>query len=114
VRADDLAPHAHIDLVGGFRPNMREADDALIADAMLVADTPAALREAGDLAQPIADGVVRADRVHLLADLLRAGDRPRTEGRTLFKSVGHAGEDLVAVELLLERLGLAPPAENHR
>jgi ornithine cyclodeaminase len=86
---------------------MREADDALIARAAIVADTAAALEEAGDLLQPIANGVIDAGDVILLADLL-AGKRLRQGDITLFKSVGHAAEDLVVTELLLERLGLVP------
>jgi ornithine cyclodeaminase len=114
---DWLASGTHVDLVGGFRPTMREADDLTMARATIVADTPAALAEAGDLVQPIADGVIGRDRVLLLADLL-AGARPASPGDiTLFKSVGHAAEDLVITELLLERLGLicapgASPAET--
>jgi ornithine cyclodeaminase len=110
VRSSAVMPGAHVDLVGGFRPDMREADDALIVRATVVADTAAALSEAGDLAQPIARGLLSPDRVVLLADLL-ARPRRRREGEvTLFKSVGHAAEDLVVTELLLERLGLAPVA----
>ena len=105
----------HIDLVGGFRPDMREADDALMARAAIVTDTPAALTEAGDLAQPIARGIMTRDRVLLLGDIL-AGHvaAPRNEV-TVFKAVGHAAEDLVVMELLLERMGLQAnvPTETH-
>jgi ornithine cyclodeaminase len=85
---------------------MREGDDALIARATIVADIPAALTEAGDLLQPIANGTITRNQVALLADLL-AGEALRPHGDiTVFKSVGHAAEDLVVAELLLERLGL--------
>jgi ornithine cyclodeaminase len=97
---------SHIDLVGGFRPEMREADDSLISRAGIVADTPAALAEAGDLAQPIGSGILDPRGVVLLCEIL-AGDVPAPCGEvTLFKSVGHAAEDLVVMELLLARLGL--------
>lgn len=96
----------HVDLVGGFRPDMREADDALMAGAAIVTDTPAALTEAGDLAQPIARGIIARDRILLLGDILSGYVAvPRGEV-TVFKSVGHAAEDLVVIELLLARLGL--------
>jgi ornithine cyclodeaminase len=102
-----VSPGTHVDLVGGFRPAMREADDALMCRASIVADTPAALAEAGDLIHPIASGAITRDNVLLLADLL-AGELPRPRGDlTVFKSVGHAAEDLVVAELLLERLDLA-------
>jgi ornithine cyclodeaminase len=104
LSGDMIAARVHVDLVGGFRPDMREADDALMARAVIVADTPAALSEAGDLVQPISSGIITRDDVLLLADVL-AGEVPVGEV-TLFKSVGHAAEDLVVMELLLARLGL--------
>lgn len=99
-----LNPGTHVDLVGGFRPNMREADDEVLRRATIVADTPVALTEAGDLVQPLERGVIARDAVLLLADLLRQPALPLRGDITLFKSVGHAAVDLVAVELLLERL----------
>jgi ornithine cyclodeaminase len=106
IRGEWIATGAHVDLVGGFRPTMREADDALMARATIVTDTQAALAEAGDLVQPIANGTIDRDQVFLLAELL-AGRAPVSPGDiTVFKSVGHAAEDLVVAELLLGRLGL--------
>jgi ornithine cyclodeaminase len=114
-----LRPGVHVDLVGGFRPTMREADDALMARATIVADTPAALEEAGDLLHPIANGTIRAGHVLLLSDLLKGTASMGAGDLTVFKSVGHAAEDLVITELLLERLGLiagpsASPAQEPR
>jgi ornithine cyclodeaminase len=103
----DVAPGTHVDLVGGFSPTMREADDALIARATIVADSHAALREAGDLVQPIASGVIQPDQILMLSNILVSQLPARTGDFTLFKSVGHAAEDLVTTELLLERLGLS-------
>jgi ornithine cyclodeaminase len=111
--AIDVATGTHVDLVGGFRPVMREADDALMRRAMVVADTPAAFLEAGDLTQPIAGGVIRASDVSLLADVLSGSvDRAARHDVTVFKSVGHAAEDLVAVELLLEKLKIRTGASG--
>jgi alanine dehydrogenase len=102
-----LAPGTHLDLVGGFRPDMREADDAAVARARIVVDTRAgALAEAGDLVQTLARGVIDPSRVvGDLAELLR-GDvagRTRDDEITLFKSVGTALEDLVAAQLVHDR-----------
>jgi ornithine cyclodeaminase len=102
----DIAPGTHVDLVGGFQPTMRETDDHLIARATIVADSRAALSEAGDLVQPIARGIIEPSQVLMLADILVSQPAVRTGEITLFKSVGHAAEDLVVTELLLERLGL--------
>jgi len=104
IRGVDVRPGTHVDLVGGFTPAMREADDRLIGEAILVADGDGALDTAGDLAGPIARGIIDRGEVRLLADIL-AGRRPgRGEAGeiTLFKSVGHALEDLVAMEMIVE------------
>jgi ornithine cyclodeaminase len=102
-----LRPGAHLDLVGAFTPQMREVDDAAIVRARVVVDVLAsALAEAGDLMQPLAAGVI--DRAHVLGDLgalLRGTCAGRRDAQdiTLFKSVGHALEDLAAAQLALDR-----------
>jgi len=99
-----LAAGTHLDLVGGFRRDMREVDDAAVARARVAVDTYAgALAEAGDLVQPIEAGVVA--RGHVLADLagLLRGERAvrrSADDVTLFKSVGTALEDLAAARLV--------------
>ena len=106
VRSADVRPGTHIDLVGGFRPAMREADDALMVRARVVADTAQALVEAGDLCGPLVAGLIRPADVALLGDLLRGGGPTRgADEVTLYKSVGFAALDLVAAELALELLG---------
>jgi ornithine cyclodeaminase len=107
LHGSQLRSGTHVDLVGGFTPQMREADDALIARAEIFVDTYAgALQEAGDLVQPLANGVLSRERVRAeLAELVagtHAGRRSADEV-TLFKSVGTALEDLCAARLLLER-----------
>jgi alanine dehydrogenase len=105
VRGAWLAPGTHLDLVGGFRPAMREVDDAAVACARLFVDTYAgALAEAGDLVEPIQRGVIRReDVVAELAELVRGerDGRTRAEEITLFKSVGTALEDLAAAEQIV-------------
>lgn len=108
VRSEHVVAGTHVDLVGGFTPEMRECDDALIARAALFVDTRAgALVEAGDLVQPIARGVVSGGDVKAeLADLCtgRHGGRASDDQITLFKSVGTALEDLCAARLVFERI----------
>jgi len=101
-----LRPGTHVDLVGGFTPSMREADDDAVRRSRVFVDTPAALQEAGDVVQPIARGLLRAEDVADLFDLVR-GARPGRQGDaeiTLFKSVGTALEDLAAARLAFARL----------
>lgn len=100
-----LAPGTHLDLVGSFRRDMREADDAAVARARIVVDTYAgALAEAGDLVQPLEAGVIERGQVLAeLAEVLRGEQRGRLAPGdiTLFKSVGSALEDLAAARLVV-------------
>jgi ornithine cyclodeaminase len=100
VKGALLKPGAHVDLVGGFTPDMREADDDAIARARVYVDTRAgATKEAGDIVQPLASGVLKPESI--IADLHELA-RGEKQGRqddseiTLFKSVGAALEDLAA------------------
>ena len=106
IRGDWLKPGAHLDLVGAFKPTMRESDDAAVAKASLFVDTRAGvLAEGGDIVQPIAAGVITPQAIRAeLAELVR-GSRPgRTspDEITLFKSVGAALEDLAGAILAYE------------
>lgn len=111
VLGEWLAPGTHLDLVGGFRPDMREADDATITQAALFVDTVPGAVLSGDLAQPMADGTIAEDSV--IADLrsLVTGRNPgrRTpEEVTVFKSAGFALADLAAARLALRQADRQP------
>ncbi len=107
VQGDWLQPGQHLDLVGAFRPDMRESDDTAIRRARVFVDTrDGALAEAGDIVQPIESGVLDPDDVAGdLFDLTRGERAGRRfyDQITLFKSVGTALEDLAAAELAAER-----------
>jgi ornithine cyclodeaminase len=106
LRGDWIAPGTHVDLVGGFKPDMREADDALMARASVFVDTRAgALAEAGDLVQPLASGALRSESIRAELVQLCGGEhfgRNDTAEITVFKSVGAAIEDLCAADLAWE------------
>lgn len=107
VQGGWLQPGTHLDLVGGYKPDMREADDAAMQMARICVDTyTGALSEAGDLVQPLQAG--RFDRSHVLAELaevLRGEVVVRKSEReiTAFKSVGTALEDLAAAQLVWQQ-----------
>ncbi len=109
VRGAWVAQGTHLDLVGGFRRGMREADNDAVARARIVVDTYAgALAEAADILEPLEAGVInRASIVAELSELVADPARGRTAAGdiTLFKSVGTAFADLAAAQLLLERAG---------
>jgi ornithine cyclodeaminase/alanine dehydrogenase-like protein (mu-crystallin family) len=108
VRGKWLKKGAHIDLVGGFTPKMREADDDAIRRARIYVDTRAgATKEAGDIVQPLKSGVLKKESIHGdLFELTRGKAKGRTGNMqmTLFKSVGTAIEDLAAAMLVWRAL----------
>jgi ornithine cyclodeaminase len=106
IRGDWLRPGTHLDLVGGYTPEMRETDDAATARARVYIDTATALHEAGDIVQPLASGALARDRIAGdLFSLTRGTGVGRLEPGeiTLFKSVGTALEDLAAATLAFDR-----------
>ncbi len=106
IQGNWLQPGVHVDLVGAFRPDMRETDDATVTKARVFVDTRAgALKEGGDIVQPLAAGVIGESHVlGELAELTRGSVMGRRSANdiTLFKSVGTALEDLTAAELVAE------------
>lgn len=104
---EGLPGGCHVDLVGGFTPEMREADDECLRRCRVYVDTRAgAAKEAGDIVQGLARGVMTEADIH--GDLLelcrgRALGRQTKGELTLFKSVGAAIEDLAAARLVWQR-----------
>jgi ornithine cyclodeaminase/alanine dehydrogenase-like protein (mu-crystallin family) len=99
-------------LGGANRPQAREADDALIRRATIVADhLDGALARAGDLVLPLASGVLARERIvgEIGAILDGRLECPGERDVTVFKSIGIATQDLVLATALVEeaqRLGL--------
>jgi ornithine cyclodeaminase len=101
-----LKPGQHIDLVGAFKPTSRESDDETIQKASVFIDSEMACKEAGDIAIPISTGTltektIQGDLFQLCRKELKG--RKSKEEITLFKSVGHALEDLVAAQLIYDK-----------
>ena len=90
----------HVDLVGAYKKDMREADDEVILKSTVFIDTyQGGMKESGDIAIPLQSGVLKAEDVK--ADLFQLcknerNGRTSLEEITMFKSVGHALEDLTA------------------
>lgn len=108
IRGEWLRPGVHLDLVGAFRPAMREVDgEAVALSEVFVDHLDSARAEAGDLI--IAAQERRFDFEAVRADLFRlcsGGHRGRASRTqiTLFKSVGHAVEDLCAARMAAKAL----------
>jgi len=94
----------HLDMVGAYRPDMREMDDeCLLRSRVFVDNFDGALRETGDIAIPISNGIINKDNIE--ADLFLLCSKSivinrKIEDITVFKSVGHALEDLTAAKLV--------------
>lgn len=103
VRGEWLQPGVHVDLVGAFKPDMRESDDEAVRRASVFVDTRAgAIKEAGDIVQAIRSGALAEAEIEAeLAEMCRGGHPGRrSDGEiTLFKSVGAALEDLAGAIL---------------
>ena len=104
IQGSWLREGQHLDLVGAFSPEMREADnEALLRSRVFVDTRNGACKEAGEIVQGLAAGVINSsDICGELADLASGNSAGRTADSeiTLFKSVGTAIEDLVAARLV--------------
>ncbi len=107
VYGDWLKPGQHVDLIGSYRPDTREADDEVLKKANIYVDSlEMAPKESGDLAIPIKSKVIslediKGDLFQLCKNETRG--RSSNEEITVFKSVGHALEDLVTAQLILNQ-----------
>jgi alanine dehydrogenase len=103
--ADALRPDAHINAIGAYRPDMCELPPALLKDAAIYVDSivPAA-REAGDLLNAFGTSEAAARRIRAIGALLIQPPAARPPGRTVYKAVGNAGQDLYAAAAILKLL----------
>ena len=109
VKGVNLRPGCHLDLVGGYTPHTREADDDAARRALIFVDRrESAFHGVGDILQPIASGAIRdTDVLGDLYDLAGgaiAGRRSPAD-ITLFKNAGGGHLDLMAAEVVLEQIG---------
>ncbi len=107
VKGANLKPGAHLDLVGGYTRETREADDDAVRRALVFADRREFAIDAGDIAQPIANGVLtEADVLGDLYDLAAGtvAGRRTASGITVFKNAGGAHLDLMTCEAVFQQL----------
>ena len=98
LQGEWLKAGQHIDLIGAYRPDMREADDAALKKARIFVDSRATtIEHIGELKRPIAAGVITADDV--VADYYDIASGAFARGNnteiTLFKNGGGAHLDLM-------------------
>ncbi len=107
IQGQWLKPGTHIDLVGAFKPEMRESDDDVVKRAKIFCDSKeTAPQECGDLAAPLKAGIISPTAI--LGDLrdLAMGTHPGRQSDTeitLYKSVGAAIQDYATAALIWKK-----------
>jgi alanine dehydrogenase len=98
IAGEWLKNGTHLDLVGGFTPKMREADDLAVARARIYVDSRAALKEAGDLTGPLRKKAIAPEAIlGDLRELCRGGLKSRPQGRSLERSSGQTGASRITL-----------------
>jgi alanine dehydrogenase len=107
IRGEWLRPGTHLDLVGAFTPDMREADDGAVRRAKIFVDSRrTAVHPIGELAIPLRSGVISETDVRADHFELCRGRRPGRESAgdiTLFKNGGGGHLDLMTACFILAR-----------
>ncbi|PVA09875.1 ornithine cyclodeaminase [Pelagivirga sediminicola] len=103
IKGEWFRPGQHIDLIGAYRPDMREADDTAMARARIFVDSrETTVDHIGELMSPIAAGVIAPSDI--VADLYQPGafERRSEDEITLFKNGGGAHLDLMTSRYILD------------
>lgn len=93
----------HVDLIGAYRPDMREADDEALTRSRLFVDSyNTTVGHIGEIEIPLQSGVIQRD--DLIADYYTPEKMQRTSDTeiTLFKNGGGAHLDLMTSRYILE------------
>ncbi len=102
----DVRPGVHINAVGSYTPQMRELAPGLLHEALVVVDQrEAACAEAGEVIQAIDRGNLDPENLLELGELVNEAGKRRRNGDQLsiFKSVGHAVQDVAAGSAAVRR-----------
>ncbi|MBZ8118376.1 ornithine cyclodeaminase [Roseovarius sp. LXJ103] len=102
IHGDWLRPGQHVDLIGAYRPDMREVDDTALMRARVFVDSfDTTLGHIGEIKIPLETGAIARD--HILADYYE-GDfiRQSDDEITLFKNGGGAHLDLMTSRYILD------------
>lgn len=108
IKGEWIKKGCYLDLVGSYKPHMREADDAVIQKSQIFVDSrEGALHETGEMAIPIKEGLLQKSDIRAdLTELCRGQHPGRTSAdeTILFKSAGLAIEDLAGAIVVYESL----------
>ncbi|WP_321915211.1 ornithine cyclodeaminase [Paraburkholderia sp. J11-2] len=106
IRGKGVRPGTHVDLVGGYRPDMQEADCDVFRGARIFVDDRQNAAESGDIQIPMRAGVIAEGDIEAdLFDLCRMRAFHRSPGdRTVYKNAGGAHLDLIVSQYVVEQL----------
>ena len=102
VRGEWLQPGQHLDLIGAYRPGMREVDDTAMARARIFVDARATtLHHIGELMDPLANGTItEADVIADFYDDPQLFARRSDDEITIAKNGGGAHLDLMTADYI--------------
>ncbi len=103
IRGDWLRPGQHLNLIGAYRPDMREADDTALTRSRIFVDSfDTTIGHIGEIQSPLERGVITRD--DLIADYYDLAAFQRTDDDiTLFKNGGGAHLDLMTSRYILDK-----------
>ena len=103
IKGEWLRPGQHLNLIGAYRPDMREADDeALKRSRIFVDSVDTTVDHIGEIKTPLAEGTIsRTDLLGDFYDLSAFG--AQSQDITLFKNGGGAHLDLMTSRYILDR-----------
>ncbi len=103
LRGDWLRPGQHVNLIGAYRPDMREADDRALQRARVFVDSvDTTLDHIGELKIPLESGAISRD--HVRADYYDLAQFvPDADAITVFKNGGGAHLDLMTSRHILDQ-----------
>ncbi len=104
IKGDWLRPGQHVDLIGAYRPDMREVDDTALTRARIFVDSfDTTVGHIGEIRIPIETGAITRDDIiadyYSLDQFIRQSD----DEITLFKNGGGAHLDLMTSSYILDR-----------
>ena len=102
IKGDWLRPGQHLNMIGAYRPDMREADDAALQKSRIYVDSfDTTLDHIGEMKIPLDTGAIT--RAQVLADFYQMDRFQRADGDiTVFKNGGGAHLDLITARYILD------------
>lgn len=104
IKGEWLRPGQHLNMIGAYRPDMRETDDTALTRAQIYCDSfDTTLDHIGEFKIPLAEGVIQRSDVR--ADFYSIDQFPSfaADAITLFKNGGGAHLDLMTSHHILEK-----------